>query len=449
MFNSSSHGARAKLQRWLGQLISLIFCAAAAGAHAQSGPGPLTLAQALTLAEDRSSQLLAQDAATRSAREAAVAAGKQPDPVLRFGLDALPINGADRFSLTRDDFTMRTIGITQEWTREAKRRARTDRFERQGDSARATRSMDLTRLQRDTAIAWFDRYFEERIRDALVAQRDESRLQIEATEAAYRGGRGSQADVLAARSAVALVEDRIDERNQQVANATVQLARWVGAPAAQSLAPLPPIDTVPIQADTLESHFDQHPEVAVMIAQEQVAQADVDLAVARKQADWTVGLSYAKRGPAYSDYIFLSLSVPLQWDQKNRQDREVAAKAATVEQLRAAREDVTRAYVADALAMLQEWHTDRQRLERFDATLIPLAAQRTRAALAAYRGGGSGVGVGSGVGSAGNLTTVLEARRAEIDTRIDRLLLERAAARLWARLTYLFPAAHGAPEAHP
>lgn len=40
------------------------------------------------------------------------------------------------------------------------------------------------------------------------------------------------------------------------------------------------------------------------------------------------------------------------------------------------------------------------------------------------------------------LTAVLEARRAEIDTRVERLRLEMGAARLWAQLSYLVPVGH-------
>ena len=59
--------------------------------------------------------------------------------------------------------------------------------------------------------------------------------------------------------------------------------------------------------------------------------------------------------------------------------------------------------------------------------------ERTRASLAAYRGG------------SGPLTAVLEARRGEIETRIERLRLEMDTARLWAQINYLVPAGHEAP----
>jgi len=392
---------------------------------------PLTLEEALRLAQERSRQLPAQDAAAVAAREMAVAAGQRPDPTLKAGISNLPVNGEDRFSLTRDFMTMRSVGVMQELTRDSKLRARSARYERDAEVAEAGRTLALANLQRDTAIAWLDRFYQERMRDVLSRQRDEARLQIEAADAVYRGGRGSQADVFAARSAIAQIEDRIAQADRQLATAKTQLARWVGVAAGEPLASVPSLDTVRLRAEDLEAQIAHHPQIAVLRGQEAAAQADVELAQANKRPDWSVELMFSQRGPAYSNMVSVNVSVPLQWDQTNRQDRELAAKLALLEQARAQREEEVRMHVAQTLAMLQEWRSNRERLQRYDASLLPLAGERTQAALAAYRGG------------AGPLSSVLEARRAEIDTRMERLRLEMDSARLWAQLNYLVPAGHG------
>jgi len=134
-----------------------------------------------------------------------------PCPSLRVSLDALSVNGPNRFNLNRDNFTMATLGVTQELARESKRVARSARFEREAEGGEASRVAVIAGLQRDTVAAWLDRYHLDRIRDALRAQRDEAGLQLDAAEAAYRGGRGSQADVFATRSAVTVIEDRLDQ----------------------------------------------------------------------------------------------------------------------------------------------------------------------------------------------------------------------------------------------
>ena len=426
-----SNALAATLNRVSRAGLAAVLAFGAVHAHAT----PLTLDDALRLAQERSRQLPAQDAAAAAAREMAVAASQRPDPVVKTGLNSLPVNGLDRFSLVRDNFTMLSAGVSQELTRSGKLKARTSRFEREAEVAEAGRELALAYLRRDTAVAWLDRHYQERMRDVLATQRDEARLQIDAADAAYRGGRGSQADVFAARSSVAQIEDRIAQAERQITTATTQLTRWAGAAAAQTLGAPPAIDAVRLRAEDLETLLVHHPQIAVMARREAVAQADAEVARANQQTDVSVELTYSQRGPSYSNMVSVNLSVPLQWDPKHRQDRELAAKLSVVEQMRAEREEATRSHVAEALAMLQEWRSDRERLIRYDTSLLPLATERTRASLAAYRG------------ASGSLTAVLEARRGEIDTSMERLRLEMGAARLWAQLNYLVPIGHDAPAA--
>ncbi len=388
----------------------------------------LTFDQALRLAQDRSRQLVAQDYAAAGAREMAVAAAQLPDPTLRAGVNDLPINGPDRFSLTRDSFTMRSISVMQEFTREDKRKARATRFDREAEVAEAGRIQALANLQRDTALAWLDRYYQERVREILLAQRDEARLQIDAADAVYRGGRGSQADVFSARAAVAQIEDRIAQADRQIATAKSRLARWVGAAANEPLSAAPNTDAFRVDWARLDDHISHHPQVEVMIRQEQVARAEAEIAQANKRSDWSAELMYSQRGPAYSNLISINFSIPWQLDRRNRQDRELGAKLALIDQLQAQREEATREHVADARTWLQQWQSNRDRLARYDDSLLPLSAERTRAALAGYRG------------SSAPLGSVLEARRMEIDTRLERIRLEMENAGLWAQLEYLIPA---------
>jgi outer membrane protein TolC len=139
---------------------------------------------------------------------------------------------------------------------------------------------------------------------------------------------------------------------------------------------------------------------------------------------------FSQRGPAYSNMVSVTLSIPWPLDAPQRQDRELAARLALVEQARAQREEAAREHQAELRTWLAQWRSGLERLGRYEASLLPLAGERTQAALAAYRGG------------IGPLAAVLEARRAEIETRIDRLRLEMETAGRWAQLTYL--SAHAA-----
>lgn len=211
-------------------------------AAAQTSSSPLTLDAALDAAQARSATLQAQDAATRAAREMAVSAGRLPDPVLRLSVDNLPIEGPMRYSLTDDFMTMRSVSLMQTFTGSEKRQARAARYEREAEAATAMRSMQKARLLAQTAGAWFDRYYQEQMQGLLQRQREEAGRVSEAVESAYRGGRSSQADVLAAHAAVARIDDRLHEVRAGLAAARAQLQRWIGDSAEQALG-VPPEST--------------------------------------------------------------------------------------------------------------------------------------------------------------------------------------------------------------
>jgi outer membrane protein TolC len=227
---------------------------------------------------------------------------------------------------------------------------------------------------------------------------------------------------------MAQMDDRVAQGERLLVTAKSQLARWVGDAASAPLADPPNTDTINLSEAHLDSQLLHHPQIALMIRQEEVAQTDVSLAQANTKSDWSVELMFSQRGPAFSNMMSVNLAVPLQWDQKNRQGRELAAKQATVEQLKAEREDALRAHAAEVRAMLQERRSNRERLRRYDEAILPLAAERTKAALTAYRGG---------VSLMGALSMVLDARRAEVEIQIERLRLEMDTARLWAQLNFL------------
>jgi outer membrane protein TolC len=318
----------------------------------------------------------------------------------------------------------------QEFTRSEKREARAERYEREADRSAAERKLTVANIQRDTAVAWLDRYYADAQASVVDAQIAQARLEIEAADAAYRAGRGSLADILAGRGALISLDDRRSEIARRSGAAKVALARWIGEAAASPLGAKPEMSSIRLDPRTLDSDLAHHPDLLVLSKKEEVAAAEVRIAQAAKKSDWSLSLMYSQRGPAYSNMISLNASVPLQWDQQNRQDREVAAKQALLDQARAEREDMLRAHVAEIRAMVVEWESGRARLARYERELVPLASERTQAVLAAFRG------------AKASLADVLQARRGEIDVRLQALQLEAETARAWAQLNFLVPVDH-------
>ncbi|HEX3096537.1 MAG TPA: TolC family protein [Usitatibacter sp.] len=407
--------------------IAWLVAAMASPLGALAAGAPLGLAEAQSLAVARSPQVAGLGHAADAARETAVAAGELPDPTLKMQIQNLPLDGPDAFSLTGDFMTMRSIGVMQELTGRDKRELRARHSGLEAEKSLAQRSLAIANVLRDAALAWLDRRYSEAMRAAIDEQANAARMQIEAADSAYRAARGSQADVFAARSAVAMLEDRASEADRRIRAAKLALARWIGADAERPLAGEAPIDRPPLPEHDLRAHIERHPDLEVLEKREEIAANDVKLAAAARHPDWSVELMYSQRGPAFSNMVSIGVSVPLPWDRPHRQDREVAAKLALQEQAREEREDMLRAHVADVGAMMAEWRAGRERLGRYAKEILPLAAQRTQAALAGYRGGKS------------SLVEVLAARRDELDARLQALQLEWDNARAWAQLAFLIP----------
>jgi len=388
----------------------------------------LTLAQAQQRAVERSRQLAAQGHAADAARDMAVAAAQLPDPVLKAGVDNLPVSGAERYRIGADSMTMRRIGVMQELTSSDKRRWRAARFESEAARSIAAAEALTANIQRDTAIAWLERYHLERMNAELARQLALSRDEIAAAEAAYRGGRSGQAGLLDARANLLALEDRATELGLQARNAAIMLARWTGEPVDVALDGGADTSSIALVPATLEASLEHHPQVAVLTRQAELAQAEAGLARANRAPDWSVEVALQQRGPGYPNMVSFGVSVPLQWDRGRRQDRELSARLATAGQAQAERDEALREHVAEVRSQLAEWQAGRERMARFEKEVLPLAGARTEAVLAAYRGGKAG------------LAEVLAARRTESEQRLQALQLERDNARVWAQLTYILPA---------
>lgn len=387
----------------------------------------LTLDVALRVALARSATLQAQEAAVRSAREMAVSAGRLPDPTLRLSVNNLLIEESIGYSLSDELMTMRSVEIMQTFSSDLKRQARASRYAREADASISMRSMQKARLLARTAGAWFDCYYEEQMLSLLQSQREEANRTRKAVESAYRGGRSSQAEVLAAHAAVARIDDSLLEIEAERLVARAQLRRWIGNAAEQALGIPPKIDHSRFTEYPLDHEMNRYPDIAVMNARERIALAEVDIARQEKRADWSWSLMYSKRGEQFGDMVSLGVSIPLQWDQASKQNRDLAASLERVEQVRSEREEIRRKHLFDVQRLLANWRSGINRLRDYDKILIPLANERVRASLAAFSGGKA------------SLSEVLDAQRMVTDIRLERLRIEKQSAAWWAELEYLIP----------
>ena len=393
---------------------------------------PLTLAEALRIAERDSFLLAAQRSAINAAEETTLSSRELPDPKLRLGIENFPLDGPDKYNLTRDFMTMRRIGVAQEFPRAEKREIKGRRAEHQLAREQALLGDSLAALRRDVATAWMERYFAEQMARVVDEQYAETVLQRDALQAGVTASRTSFSDRLALDATLQMLLDRRADYGKQAARARAMLSRWLGEAARAPLAPLlgftasEPAATH-AQTDSTDTHAPLHPHLQSLERQIDVAQSEADLAKIAARPDWGLELSYAQRGPAYSNMLQVQVSIDLPLFAERRQNRDAAARRAQVEQARALREDALRLHLAEAAVAQAEWEAATARIKRFDDELLPLARDRARLALAAYRG------------AFGTLAAVLEARRAELDLRLQKWQLAAEQGRARAQLIYFLP----------
>ncbi len=390
---------------------------------------PLSLAEAQQRAVARAAAPTAADLRARAAREMAVAAAQRPDPVLGLSLVNLPADGPDRFSTTRDFMTMRSVSLMQTFTRDDKRQARADRYLREAEAEQAEYTLRSTDVRREVSLAWFQRRAAEQRLALLQAQRTEARLQVDAAVAAQRAGRGGSTDVLMARDAVAQIDQALLAAEAAVTTARRDLARWTDEPVERPLGDPPTMDRHGLVDRPLAEQLAQHPGLAQLAAREAVAVSAVAVARAEREPDWSAELMFSQRGSRYSNMVSIGVSVPLPWDRPQRQDRELGARLAQADALREERVELEREVLAMVEGWIDGWRAALARRALIDREREPLAQQRVEAALAAYRGGAAPLGA------------VLDARRAALALRMERIDVELDAARLWAGLDTLIPAA--------
>ncbi|HWA38287.1 MAG TPA: TolC family protein [Burkholderiales bacterium] len=377
--------------------------------------------------ELQSPRLAAQRSAVTAASQQVGRAGELPDPKLRLGIENLPVTGADRFRYDRDFMTMRNVGVMQEFPNSAKREARNLRAERARDVETAGLEAQRAMLARDIAMAWLDVHYAERSRTALERLVRQFQLQVDTLAAGVARGRQSTADAFMARSALEQANDRIIEQERMIAKARIMLAALIGDDANRPLAAGPDTTRFAHSRDHLVARLSEHPELRMYEQREGLARAEADVARSTARSDWALEVGYGYRRPAFDNMLTVMVSIDLPWQKEQRQDRDIASKLAEVDQARALRENARRMHEAEVRGWLADFDTAEKRIERFERTLLPLARERSSAALAAYQGG------------RGELGSVLEAERAVSETELGltQALAERGKA--WANLNYLYP----------
>ena len=384
---------------------------------------PLTFDAALQRAQSDAPSLKGREAGVTAAQSAAIASDRLPDPTLDVGIRDFPVTGPDAGRFNRDDFTMTTIGVSQQFINPAKRRARAARAGADIGIAEAGVEVEARNIRLETALAWVDLYYAERQHDQLKLL-DESLGDLQSTVTArLTSGSARPSQSLEPDQLRAQVTDRRIALVAEIAKARARLSRYTGDPDP-SVAGAPP--ELAINRAALLANIRDLPSLRALDAQTAVMDAETRLARADKTPDWKVSASYGRREPNFGDLVSVGVSIDLPLFGRKRQDPRIAARANEAERARFDRLAGEREAIAALEGDLAEHAMHHARMENARDNLVPLARKRAKLDFDSYGAGTVDLGTA--------LLATLTVAEAEVDLLVREAEVARDAIRI--NITY-------------
>ena len=370
----------------------------------------LTLEQVLQAARHNPDTLAAQRAA-EAARFDVRAADRAPAPVLSAGVSSIDLrNGNGSGSFWTQKRLDKSLGMDWTWERGNKRGLRTEAAERAARAATAD-SQDMRVLQQIGASgAFYDLLAAQERLQALQALADSARTLAKTADLRLKAGDLSAQD--AARTRIEAERTVADLQSAQLAHqqAMQALALWTGqsVPAggwrAEGGWPQAGIAAAPGDIDAL---VEQRPDV--LAARERLAAADAALqgAQALNRADPTLGATFDHYPDGEKTNRLLALRISIPINGFSRFEGEIGRAVAQKEQAQDLLDKTRIQARAELQSLLQAWQSQTERLQGYEARILPQAQQVAAQAELAYSKGGL------------NLTDLLDARRTLRATQLE------------------------------
>ena len=386
---------------------------------------PLTLADAIQLATQSQPLLQSLDDAAASTRQAAVAEGQLPDPKLKFGMINLPVTTRDTLRFDRDDQTMLNVGYSQEMIPLKKREIASNKLKAMADEFHSEQVATARSIERDVALAWLDVYEAQRKSELYQHIVDEMTGERKVMAAGISSGGAKTSDVLAMDTEISMTNEKRIYALRDERKARAALARWIGTSASRPISSELPVMTNSTDSATYANEIEKNPLLQNAHQSEKVAQLEVDSAQANLEHNWGWEVGYGKRFADRSDMLSFQVSIDLQLDRANRQDRRTAEKLVLVEKAQKITEDKRRELSADLEGALADAQAAEARENVHLSSLIPNAAARLNVAQAGYAAGKN------------SLSDVWEARRSVIEIELDHWTILTDRQRAAVKIGYL------------
>ncbi len=406
-------------------LMCLLFGMVLLYAYSAKSEEALTLAETIQLATQNQPLLQSLDDAATSSRQAAIAEGQLPDPKVKFGVINLPVTTSDALRYNRDEMTMVNVGISQDVIPLKQRELASNRMLAEADQFHTEQVATARAIERDVALAWLDVYEAQRKVELYQRMIDDMVAERKVLAVSVSSGGAKTSDVLRMDTDISMTNEKRIFAQRDERKARAALARWIGKSASRSISSELPVMTNSFSHGANQSALEQHPLLRNAYQTEKVAQFDVDSAQANLERNWGWEVGYGKRFNDRSDMLSFQVSIDLQLDRANRQDRRTAEKLVLVEKARKLTEDRRRELSSELESAMADAEAADARENEHITKLIPNAQAKLSIAQAAYTSGKQSIG------------DVWQARRDVIDIELDHWTILTDKQRAAVKIGYL------------
>ena len=340
------------------------------------------LSDAIRTATSQNPELGRMDAEIRAAQERARQADSLADPELSVGAMNVPTN----LSFTRDEMTMKTVGLSQTLPPAGTRKSARLSAEAQARAIEKEHMHHVYEIAARTAKAFFEIAS---IDQKLDIARETRRLlddDAQAAEERYRVGRGAQADVLRASLEKVRLSKEIVQmeagRGAAVAAFNVLLARSSDA-AVPPIEQIDPENSVPDGKALLARALSESPVLAHYDAAIERAGQDARRARLEGRPAWSLSATFGER-ERRDDMISATVGLSLPFLHPVRLSARAAEADAMLEAARAERSDAENRLRGDLETALARLASDVRQARLYRDAILPEAEINARAAREAY-----------------------------------------------------------------
>jgi outer membrane protein, heavy metal efflux system len=307
--------------------------ASATERHPPAYTSVTSLQQLVAEALNNNPEIRAADRERQAAQHRVLPAGALDDPMLEAGVVNLPVSS---LSFSREDMTMKMLGLSQRIPFPGKRDLRRDVAEKNFESLGHAYQETVNRVAREVKTTYYDLAFVQESGRVIAENRATVGHLLKLVEGRHSVGRAALVDVLKAQSQLSrLSEERIKvdrERPMLESELNRLLGRASHTPAP--LAALPPLDRKAASAtDQPELAGTGRPQLLALQAIMSRSERALELARKDRYPDFDLRLSYGQRdnmpdGTRRSDMVSMTVAINLPvWRATKTEPRIAEARA--------------------------------------------------------------------------------------------------------------------------